>query len=101
MPTGEGRAVNKTNDPDRIRVHGICLFGRFHLGHREEDAMPHQPPPPTPEERNREVAKLLAAGLLRFYRRVRPALPAPSESAQNQLDECRVTRLHGATVAAG
>jgi len=54
--------------------------------------MPHQCSDPTAEERRREVAKLLATGLLRYHRRVRPALPAPSESAQNQLDECSASR---------
>jgi hypothetical protein len=57
--------------------------------------MPRPQPDPSPEsDRRRDVAKLLAAGLLRFHRRVQPA---PSESAQNQLDECPQTRPHAAT----
>ena len=49
------------------------------------------------EQRRSEVAKLLAAGLLRFHRRVQTATSPASESAQNQLDDVGETRPHAAT----
>jgi hypothetical protein len=60
--------------------------------------MPRPLPDPSPESaRRRGVAKLLATGLLRFHRRVQPALLPRAQSAQNELDECGETRPHAAT----
>src|SRR4051812_41953547 len=44
------------------------------------------------EERRTEAAKLLAAGLLRFHRRVLTATCPASEFAQNPLDDVAETR---------
>ena len=56
----------------------------------------------TPDERCGEAARILAAGLLRYLRRVRLTPPAAvSESSQNQLDECGQIRLHASTRSAG
>ena len=51
---------------------------------------------PTDERRN-EVAKLLAAGLLRFRRRVLTAASPAAESAGNCLDVCPETSLNADT----
>ena len=59
--------------------------------------MPHQCSDPTAEERRREVAKLLAVGLLRFHRRIKNAVSPPSESAGNCLDVPPETSLNAAT----
>ena len=64
--------------------------------------MPFDDPQLTPEQRRREVAGILAAGLLRYLRRVRLATPPPvEESAQNQLDVCGEKRLIGPHGSAG
>ena len=59
--------------------------------------MPRPIVDPAPDDRRKEVAALLAAGLLRFHRRVQPSLPPPSESTLNQLDDVGETRPHAAT----
>ena len=63
--------------------------------------MPQYTPDLTANERRCEVAKLLAAALLRFHRRV-PATPSPlQESFPTGLDDARETRLSVATGSAG
>ena len=49
--------------------------------------MPHQPLDLTPDERRREIAKLLATALLRSHRRRPEGTSLPPESSQNCLDD--------------
>jgi hypothetical protein len=49
------------------------------------------------DPRRDEVAKILAAGLLRFRRRVQAATSPAAESSRNQLDDVGETRPHAAT----
>ena len=70
--------------------------------------MPHTDPDPaadlTPDQRRREVARLLAAGLLRFRRGILRPTFADSESpsrAPQPLDVRGESRLNAATRAAG
>ena len=59
----------------------------------------------TPDERRREVAAILALGVLRFRRIAQLGLPAtPLEScpqSPNGLEVLRESRLHGADGSAG
>lgn len=59
----------------------------------------------TPDDRRREVASILALGVLRFRRMAKLGLPAsPAEShpqAENGLELSRESRLHVAAGAAG
>lgn len=59
----------------------------------------------TPDERRREVASILALGVLRFRRMARlglPATPAGSRpQAENGLEQSRESRLHVADGSAG
>jgi hypothetical protein len=59
--------------------------------------MPGHTPDPESDRRRRDVAKLLAAGLLRFNRRVQGATSSVPESTQNCLDVSPQTSLNGAT----
>ena len=68
-PGGEKRAASGAT--------AYVSWGRPTLVRPEEVAVPRHAPEPSPEQRRQEVAKLLATGLLRFHRRVRPAPPAP------------------------
>ena len=55
----------------------------------------------TPTEQRREVARILATGLLRYHRRhLAPAAAAP-ESDQKRLDDAGQSRLHASTRSAG
>ena len=68
------------------------------MGSPEDFCLPHHHTPDlTPDQRRREVARLLATGLLRFSRRVLVTPSPPSESVWNSLDECGETRPHGTT----
>ena len=61
--------------------------------------MSHAPDESTAAQRRAEIAQLLAAGLLRFRRRV-AATSAPSpESPQNPLDVCGPLSAHDGTSA--
>ena len=65
----------------------------------------HAPDSVTPEQRRREIAAILALGILRFRRMARLGLPAtPPESSpqtQNRLEVSRESRLHVADGSAG
>lgn len=63
--------------------------------------MPHHPPDLTPDERRREIAKLLATALLRFHRRIPAAPPSTPETSETCLDVAGETRLSVATGSAG
>ena len=67
--------------------------------------MPRFTPDPTPADRRREVARLLAAALLRHHRRVQRAVAAPPlespDCLGNQLAERPGIRLNASTRAAG
>ena len=59
--------------------------------------MPATEPELTPEERFRELAAILAAGILRLRIRPGAAVSAPEESAEssrNSLDACRQQSPH-------
>jgi hypothetical protein len=56
----------------------------------KETNVSHHAPEPTPEERRREVAKLLAASLLRFRRRVQ-LITSPPEN----LEPMTVVKAYG------
>ena len=63
--------------------------------------MPQYLPDPTPDERRREITKLLATALLRFHRRI-PATPSkPQESSETGLDDAAEMRPSAATGSAG
>lgn len=65
------------------------------MPHARTDELP-------PDQRRREVAGILATGLLRYLRRVRLATPpALEDSAQNQLDVCGGKPLIGPHGSAG
>ena len=54
----------------------------------------------TPEHRREEIATILAAGLLRYYRRIQPTVAqgrALQNSTQNQLDVSAESWTHGPT----
>jgi hypothetical protein len=55
----------------------------------------------TPAERRREVARILAGGLLRYRRSRLASSDAASESDQKRLDDAGQSRLHASTRSAG
>ena len=55
----------------------------------------------TPAERRREVARILATGLLRYHRRNLAPSPGTLESDQKRLDDAGQSRLHASTCSPG